>query len=66
MDNKFWDFAAVVVVCIFLYFIIKEIVPYCREISVKKDANGNVEFTALTHDKEEIADENPPLVLQGN
>ena len=47
MDNKFWDFAVVVAVCIFLYFVIKEIIPYCKEINVKRDANGNVEFTAL-------------------
>ena len=66
MDNKFWDFAAVLAVCIFLYFVIKEIIPHCKEISIKKDANGNVEFSAFTHDKEEIADANAPLVLQGN
>jgi len=66
MNNKAWDFAAIVVVLIFLYFVIREALPHCKEVSVEKNPDGTIKFTALTHDKDEIGDANPPLVLQGN
>ncbi len=66
MNSKAWDALAVVAVLIFLYFVIKEVLPHCKEVSVEKSPDGKIKFTALTHDKDEIADAAPPLVLQGS
>jgi hypothetical protein len=66
MNSKAWDFAAIVAVLIFLYFVIREVLPHCKEVTVEKDVQGNIKFSAFTHDSEELADAAPPLVLQGS
>jgi hypothetical protein len=68
MANKnAWEFLIVVALLVFFYYVIREIAPLCKEISVEQKPDGHIKFTALTHEKEEeISDTNPPLVLQGS
>jgi len=67
MANKNgWDFLILVAILVCIYYVIREIAPLCKEVSVEQKPDGGIKFSAFTHDKEEIADVNPPLVLQGN
>jgi hypothetical protein len=67
MANKNgWDFLIVVAVLVFFYYVIREIAPLCKEMSFEQNADGSFKASAFTHDREELADANPSLVLQGN
>jgi len=66
MNSDAYKFATFVAVLILIYFIVKEALPYCREISVESDGKGALKLTAFTHNETELADANPPLVMQGN
>jgi hypothetical protein len=61
---KAGDLFALAIVCLLIYFLFKEAVKVCKEVTVEATPNG-IKFSAFTHD-ELVADAAPRLVLQGN